>query len=233
MADSAERLSQLQSRAYGKTFQNVSDAPETANQALKLRSSIKALEGYQKTAVQANERLDSQEIAFQKFEDLAINAINTITRSLNDTLSPQERSTTLANQIDSFLNQAIEVANSKHNDEFLFSGYQINTKPFTLTNPNTVAALPGGMTNASFSDTLSGMQIATNQVAGGTCAGVGTHFFNAGQTSLNFSGLTIPGGSPGSCTVTVVVTSLAAGVYPNVASNLVTDQTPTPVSSRR
>ncbi|MFO1496590.1 MAG: hypothetical protein U1F26_18260, partial [Lysobacterales bacterium] len=106
-----------------------------------------------------------------------------------------------------------------------------STITFTLTNPNTVAALPGGMTNASFSDTLSGMQIATNQVAGGTCAGVGTHFFNAGQTSLNFSGLTIPGGSPGSCTVTVVVTSLAAGVYPNVASNLVTDQTPTPVSS--
>lgn len=107
----------------------------------------------------------------------------------------------------------------------------ISTITFTLTNPNTALALPGGLTGASFSDTLTGMQIASNQAAAGTCAGANTHLLTAGQTSLNFSGLTIPGGSPGTCTVTVTVTALAAGVYPNVASNLVTQQTPTPVSS--
>jgi flagellar hook-associated protein 3 FlgL len=139
MGDSAERLAQLQSRAYGKSFQTVSDQPETASQALKLHSRLQALEGYQKLSAQAGERFDAQEIAFTTIENLAVQAINTITSGMNDTMNAKDRAGALATQIDSFLNEAVDVGNSTHNGEFLFSGYQINTKPFSLTDPNTIA----------------------------------------------------------------------------------------------
>ncbi len=102
-----------------------------------------------------------------------------------------------------------------------------STITFTLSNPNSAALLPGGLTGASFSDTLGGISINGNQSAGGTCVGVAANTFTTGQTNLSFSGLTIPAGSPGTCTVTVVVTSLLPGVYPNQASGVLTNQTQT------
>ncbi len=103
-----------------------------------------------------------------------------------------------------------------------------STITLTLRNPNSAALLAGGLTNASFSDTLTGMAINANQAAGGTCVGAASNTFTTGQTSLALSGLTIPPGSPGSCTVTVVVTAAAAGVYPNQTSGVLTNQTQTP-----
>ncbi|MGB8338091.1 MAG: N,N-dimethylformamidase beta subunit family domain-containing protein, partial [Burkholderiales bacterium] len=100
-----------------------------------------------------------------------------------------------------------------------------STITFTLTNPNTTA-----LTGARFSDTLTNMAINAAGAAGGTCTGASGNTFTAGQTGLiNFTGLTIPGGSPsGGCTVTVVVTSSTFGSNPNTTSGVTTAQTPTP-----
>ena len=103
-----------------------------------------------------------------------------------------------------------------------------STLTFTLRNPNAAAVLPApGLTGASFSDGLSGMEIAYNQNAAGTCVGASGNAFLTGQTALSFGGLTIPPGSPGSCTVTIVVTAPAPGVYPNTTSGVLTNQTQT------
>ncbi|NJD88158.1 MAG: DUF11 domain-containing protein, partial [Betaproteobacteria bacterium] len=88
-----------------------------------------------------------------------------------------------------------------------------STITFTLANPNGIA-----LTAAGFTDTLSGMSIAANGAAGGTCAGAAGNTFTAGQTALSFTGLTIPAG--GSCTVTVVVTSDVPGAHGNQASGV-------------
>lgn len=101
-----------------------------------------------------------------------------------------------------------------------------STITFTLSNANSNAQLAGGFTNATFSDSLSGMAIAANGAAGGSCAGAASNTFNAGQTALSFTGLSIP--AAGSCTVTVVVTASAAGVYPNTTSGVSATQTTTP-----
>lgn len=106
-----------------------------------------------------------------------------------------------------------------------------STITFTLSNPNSTALLPGGLTNASFSDALTGMAINSNQSAAGTCSGASGNSFVDGQTSLSFSGLTIPGGSPGTCTVTVTVLASTPGIFPNTALNLITSQTPVGVNS--
>ena len=91
----------------------------------------------------------------------------------------------------------------------------------TLTNSNSVS-----LTNVSFTDTLSQMGIFAAGAATGTCAGVGSNSFAAGQTSLSFSGLTVPSGS---CTVIVQVSSgnvsPAAG-WPDNTSGVTSTQTP-------
>jgi uncharacterized repeat protein (TIGR01451 family) len=103
-----------------------------------------------------------------------------------------------------------------------------STLTFTLSNPNSSTVLPGGLTGTSFSDPLpGGMAISTNSTAGGTCVGAATNTFTTGQTSLTFSGLTILAGSPGTCTVTVVVTAPGAGSYVNATSGVSTSQTQT------
>jgi len=103
-----------------------------------------------------------------------------------------------------------------------------STITFTLSNPNAATLLSGGLTGASFTDTLAGMTISANQNAGGTCVGAAGNTFVTGQTSLSFSGLTIPAGTPGTCTVTVVVTAAEGGIYPNQASGVRANQTQTP-----
>ncbi len=101
-----------------------------------------------------------------------------------------------------------------------------STITFTLANPNNATLLPGGLTGATFTDTLSGMAISANQVAGGSCVGFGSNSFTTGQTALTFSGLTLPP-SPATCNVTVVVTAAVAGTYPNLTSGVLTNQTQT------
>ncbi len=102
-----------------------------------------------------------------------------------------------------------------------------STITFTLSNSNSASLLANGFTNASFSDTLTGMSIDANQASGGTCTGAAANTFTTGQTSLSFTGLTIPAGSPGTCTVTVSVTSTVSGAYPNQSSGVTTNETQT------
>jgi len=84
-----------------------------------------------------------------------------------------------------------------------------STLTFTLTNPNSSA-----LTNVAFTDTLSaGVQVAATPAAGSTCGGTWTPA--AGNTSLSFSGGSIPPAN--SCNVVVVVTATTAGPHSNVS----------------
>lgn len=102
---------------------------------------------------------------------------------------------------------------------------QNSTLSFTLTNPNSAALLPGGLTGATFADTLpAGVTVTLSGSASGSCAGVAGNLLAAGATSLNLTGLTIP--AAGSCTVTLLVNAGAAGTYPNASSGVSTALTP-------
>jgi uncharacterized repeat protein (TIGR01451 family) len=96
-----------------------------------------------------------------------------------------------------------------------------STITFTIGNAN-----PGILTNASFTDTLTNLTIATTTI-GGTCAGVtNSPALVVGATSVNALNLTVPNLPPGGCTVTVQVTSSVVGINPNTSSGVVTTQTP-------
>ena len=97
-----------------------------------------------------------------------------------------------------------------------------STLTITMTNSNTVA-----LTGVAFTDTLSNLQIYATGSAGGSCAGASGNSFTAGNTSLSFTGLTIPAG--GSCTVTVAVASAnlsPVSGWPDSTSGATSAQTP-------
>src|SRR5258708_7109544 len=95
-----------------------------------------------------------------------------------------------------------------------------STITFTLTNPNVFM-----LTNAAFTDALAGMSIDATGAAGGSCAGAGGNNFIAGQTSLTFTGLSVPASL--SCTVTVVVRGTTPGANPNTNSGVSSTQAAT------
>ena len=100
----------------------------------------------------------------------------------------------------------------------------VSTLTFTLTNTNTAA-----LTGAAFTDNLpAGVQVAATPAASTTCAGA-TWAPLAGNTTLTFSGGTIP--ASGSCTVSVNVTATTAGPHSNVSGPLSTTEGGTNTSS--
>ncbi|MGB9149166.1 MAG: DUF11 domain-containing protein, partial [Burkholderiales bacterium] len=93
-----------------------------------------------------------------------------------------------------------------------------STITFTLNNANAVT-----LTNANFTDALTNMNVSSATI-GGTCVGTtNSPALAAGATALN---LTVPNLAPGSCTITVQVTSASVGTNPNTTSGVTTSQTP-------
>ena len=89
----------------------------------------------------------------------------------------------------------------------------VSTITFTLTNRNTTA-----LTGLAFTDAYpAGLVNATPLAVGGTCAGVTTTAAASGGT-FNVTGGTVPAGSPGTCTITVAVTTPTDGTYSNTTS---------------
>jgi fimbrial isopeptide formation D2 family protein len=91
--------------------------------------------------------------------------------------------------------------------------YRTSLLTLTLSNPNT-----GSLTSCGLTDTLSGIAVTSPPSIGGTCQGVtSSPALLPGATALN---LTVANLSAGSCTITVPVTSSAAGTYSNASSGL-------------
>ncbi|MDQ3011915.1 MAG: ice-binding family protein, partial [Acidobacteriota bacterium] len=87
----------------------------------------------------------------------------------------------------------------------------VSTLTITLSNPNT---MPAAMLIAPLTDTLpAGVVIAPVPNALNTCGGMVTA--TPGGNMVTLTGGSIPGGAPGTCTVTVNVTAAAGGSYIN------------------
>jgi uncharacterized repeat protein (TIGR01451 family) len=81
------------------------------------------------------------------------------------------------------------------------------------------------LNNASFTDTLTNMSVASATL-GGTCVGVtNSPPLVVGATGTNALNLTVPNLPPGGCTVEVQVTSSTLGVHPNSVSGVTTTAT--------
>lgn len=142
MNKSLEQVHALQNQvSSGKKFQNVSDDPTAAMTSLLLRSSLSGLSGQLETIANAKTWMSANEYSFNRIEAVTQDAILLATRGINDTMSDTERAT-MGRQIDTLLTEAVQAANTTHEGQYLFSGFQVFQQPFTL-NAGTVTYTGG------------------------------------------------------------------------------------------
>ena len=138
MSDNLEKMSKLQNKiSTGKQFQNASDDPARASVSMSLRSRLSTLESYSDTANVTKDWMTASDNALDQMQNVAVRAQNLILRGLNDSLSANERATTLATEMRDLLNQAVEVGNTSVNNQYIFAGYQVNNKAFELVDSMT------------------------------------------------------------------------------------------------
>lgn len=133
MSENLEKLSRLQGKlSTGKQFQAASDDPARASVSLSMRSNLKTLESYADTAAITQNWMTATDNAFDQLDEIGIRATSLILRGINDSLSGDERANALATEMQDLVNRAVDLGNTSVNDQYIFSGYQVNRKAFAL-----------------------------------------------------------------------------------------------------
>lgn len=141
MNENRDRLSELQTLiSSGKLYQTASDNPVQVSSILTLKSTIRTSENYLDTANYISSWMDTSDLAFKQQSDVLIRAVNLMQRGLSDTMTADERKNALAPEMDTILDQLLNVANTSYQGQYIFAGHQINTKPYELSksDPNVV-----------------------------------------------------------------------------------------------
>ena len=138
MSSQLERLSQQRDRvASAKAFDQASDNPIAASQALSLKSTLQASQGHLDTAHAADDWMSANEIAFKNVNDLAKRALELGTGALSETNSASER-LGVAKEIQGILDELVNTANSSSQGSYLFGGFAVTQPPFEIKNGNVI-----------------------------------------------------------------------------------------------
>ncbi len=138
MAENLEKVSKLQEKlASTKQFQVASEDPTNASASLSLRSQLQTLNSYTDAAEMTQNWMAASDNAFDQLEQIAVRANNLILRGLNDSLSGSERALSIAPEMQDLVNSAVEIGNTSVNGQYIFSGYQLNQKAFSLSDSAT------------------------------------------------------------------------------------------------
>ncbi len=138
MAENLEKVSKLQEKiASTKQFQVASEDPTNASASLSLRSHLQTLNSYTDAAEMTQNWMFATDNAFDQLEQIAVRANNLILRGLNDSLSGSERALSIAPEMQDLVDEAVEIGNTSVNGQYIFSGYQLNQKAFSLSDSAT------------------------------------------------------------------------------------------------
>jgi len=138
MAENLEKVSKLQEKISStKQFQVASEDPTNASASLSLRSHLQTLNSYTDAAEMTQNWMSATDNAFDQLEQIAVRANNLILRGLNDSLSGSERALSIAPEMQDLMDEAVEIGNTSVNGQYIFSGYQLNQKAFSLSDSAT------------------------------------------------------------------------------------------------
>ncbi len=134
-----QNLGTLQDQlSSGKRLRKPSDDPPALNQALRLKVTSDQDDQFMRNIDSANGWLSAADTALGQLGDVLVRARDLALKAGNDTNGPDERKQ-LAAQVGSMLQEALQAANSTHEDNFVFAGqltlgYGVGHEPpFTLT----------------------------------------------------------------------------------------------------
>jgi flagellar hook-associated protein 3 FlgL len=127
-----KRLSDIQQQvSSGKRILRPSDDPTGAAQILRLEQAISVTNQHQRNAENALNRLTLEESTLDSVQDSLIRIREIAIQGTNSTIDNVDRKA-LAQEVRERLNELVSLANTMDaNQEYLFSGYKVTTKPFT------------------------------------------------------------------------------------------------------
>lgn len=127
------RLAILQEQlASGKRINRPSDDANGSEAIIKLKTSQREIEQFQRAAQTAQQKLTATDDTLSGYENLLQRVRTLVTQGLSDTAS-QTAKNALATEIDSLRTRILDVANSSYNGEYLFGGTRQNASPFDQT----------------------------------------------------------------------------------------------------
>jgi flagellar hook-associated protein 3 FlgL len=132
MLEQQVQLSHTQQQvATGKQFLTPADDPSAAVKAMGLEREISLTQQYQKNAALANDRQVREEDALASVTSLLQRVSELVVQGNNDTYSADDRHA-IATELQQRLDELLGLANTRDaNGEYLFSGFQGNTQPFS------------------------------------------------------------------------------------------------------
>jgi flagellar hook-associated protein 3 FlgL len=131
MLEQQKRLSDIQQQiASGKRLLRPSDDPTGASQILRLEQAVASTVQFQRNADAALNRLTLEETTLNSVQESLLRVREIAIQGANDTLGESDRFA-LAQEIRERLDELISFGNTRDaNQEYLFSGYQVTTRPF-------------------------------------------------------------------------------------------------------
>ncbi len=114
--------------ASGKKINKPSDDPLGMGRVLDYRQTIASIEQYQTNIQRGKTRLDVVEVNLDLVDDL-LEVVRAIAQ--DETGGTSESRQRAAESLKDLYDQILDQANSKFNDNYLFSGYQTKTAPFS------------------------------------------------------------------------------------------------------
>lgn len=136
MDENLQRLYKLQEKvASGKEFQRPSDNPSGVAAAFSLRSTLTATQAYLDSTAYTDSWMTTTDFSLNQMIQLATRAVNLTREGVSDTMGPDQRSA-MATEVDVILQQVMNVANSNHQGNYIFAGFQTQSPPYALADAN-------------------------------------------------------------------------------------------------
>jgi flagellar hook-associated protein 3 FlgL len=152
LTDSLESINKAQKQVNSqKLFDTASENPLAASFSLSLKSTQHTIQTFQDTTVSVDNWMTATDYGFQQMSDLSVKANNLVLSGMNDTVGASDR-TSMAEQINGILNQALDAANSSQDGKYLFAGFKTDVKPFTLVDHSQAPNL-----DPTFNDPITGV----------------------------------------------------------------------------
>jgi flagellar hook-associated protein 3 FlgL len=197
LARQSEALTRLQEQATtGSRINRPSDDPSTGYQILTLDTEKGTLENYINTLADMSSTLETSSSVVQKMASTIGQARVNITQITSGVYDEDSRNMT-AEAINDLLEQLVQLANTKYNDQYLYGGADTATTPYAVERTN------GEITAVNYQGS---MESRTTNVAPGVSAGafyVGQELFSSDNRSTPvFSGDTGAAAGTGTSSVT-------------------------------
>ncbi len=132
MTGSLRRLCELQGQiSSGKRIRKPGDDPFAAEQALGMRSVLRANESYQRSIDLGTSWLNATEQAMTTVTNVMSRVAVLALAASSDAIGQEERDA-IAVEVEELLAHAVQVGNTQHQGRYILAGFQTNAQPFSL-----------------------------------------------------------------------------------------------------